>query len=95
VSGTLIALPGIMAIATQLKQYASRRVTRRLSRSMPWIGGLLALATVGAAMRRKGMVRGAVDTALDFMPFVGSAKNLAEVARGRDFIRDKTRVNIR
>jgi hypothetical protein len=78
-----------MGIGYQLRQYASRRVTRRMSRSMPWIGGLLALATVGAAMRRKGAVRGALDTALDFIPFVGGAKNLAEAARGRDFIRDK------
>jgi hypothetical protein len=26
---------------------------------------------------------------LDFIPFVGGAKNLAEAARGRDFIRDR------
>ena len=82
-----------MAIARQLNQYASRRIARRMSRSMPWIGGLLALATVGAAMRRKGAFRGALDTALDFIPFVGGAKNLAEAARGRDFIRDKRTTN--
>lgn len=81
-----------MAITTQLRQYASRRMTRRLSRSMPWIGGAIALATLGGAMRRKGAFRGALDTALDFIPFVGGAKNLAEAARGRDFIRDRQRV---
>jgi hypothetical protein len=56
---------------------------------MPWLGGLIALATVGSAMRRKGWFGGAVDTALDFIPFVGGAKNLAESVRGRDFIRDR------
>ena len=75
-----------MAISTQLKQYAGRRITRRLMRSMPWIGGIIALATFGRAIRRKGVLGGTVDTALDFIPFVGGAKNLAEAARGRDFI---------
>jgi putative toxin of predicted polymorphic toxin system len=81
-----------MAISTQVKQYASRRLTRRLYRSMPWIGGVVALATIGAAIRRKGFFGGTLDTALDFIPFVGGAKNFAEAARGRDFIRDKPSV---
>jgi hypothetical protein len=78
-----------MAVSNQVKQYATRRLTRRLYRSMPWIGGLVALVTIGAAIRQKGVFGGTLDTALDFIPFVGGAKNLAEAARGRDFIRDK------
>ena len=81
-----------MAISRHVKQYASRRLTRRLYRSMPWIGGVLALVTIGSAIRRKGWLGGPIDTALDFIPFVGGAKNFAEAARGRDFIRDKPRV---
>jgi hypothetical protein len=57
-----------MGITTQLKQYASRRITRRLYRSMPWIGGWVALATLGATIRRKGFFAGTADTALDFIP---------------------------
>lgn len=78
-----------MGIARQVSQYGSRRLTRRLYRSMPWLGGAIALFALGSAVRRKGLFGGTVDTALDFVPFVGGAKNLAEVARGRDFIRDK------
>ena len=78
-----------MAMTRQLRQYAGRKLTRRLIRSMPWIGSLLALATLGSAVRRKGFVGGTLDTALDFIPFVGGAKNLAEVGRGRDFFPDK------
>jgi hypothetical protein len=78
-----------MAFSKQLTQYARTRATKRLSRSLPWVGGLLALATLGTAIRRKGLFGGALDTALDFIPFVGGAKNLAEAGRGRDFIRDK------
>jgi hypothetical protein len=79
----------IMAITAQLKQYAGRRLTRRLIRTMPWVGSVVALATLGGAMRRKGILGGALHTALDFIPFVGGAKNLAEIGRGRDFIPDK------
>jgi hypothetical protein len=78
-----------MTVKTQLKQYASRKLTRRLMRSVPWVGGLIAVLTLGSAIRRKGFLGGSVDTALDFIPFVGGVKNMAEVVRGRDFIRDK------
>jgi hypothetical protein len=78
-----------MSIQTKLGQYAQRRMTRRLIRSAPWIGGIIALATIGRAMRRKGFLGGAVDTVLDFIPFVGAAKNMAEAGRGRDFIPDR------
>ena len=78
-----------MAMTTQLRQYATRRLTRRLTRALPWVGGLFALATLGSAVRRKGVFGGTADVALDFIPLVGGAKNLAEAMRGRDFIRDR------
>lgn len=53
---------------------------------MPWLGGLLALAAIGSAIRRKGLFRGSLDTALNFTPVVGTLKNVAEAVRGRDFI---------
>ena len=78
-----------MGIGTRVRQYAGARVARRLTRSIPWVGGVIALATLGAAIRRKGWLGGSADTALDMIPFVGGVKNFAEVVRGRDFIRDK------
>jgi len=78
-----------MTLTKQVAQYARGRVIRRLARSMPWIGGLVAVAAVGAAVRRKGLFRGALDTALDATPGVGAVKNAFEAIRGRDFIRDK------
>jgi hypothetical protein len=59
-------------------------------RSMPWIGGVIAVATLRSAIRDKGLVAGTVDATLDFIPFVGALKNLAEAARGRDFIPSQT-----
>jgi hypothetical protein len=78
-------------VTKHLKQYAGRKLTRRLYRSVPWIGGFVALVTIGAAIRKKGFLGGTVDTALDMIPLVGGAKNLVEAGRGRDFIRDKPR----
>ena len=79
-----------MGVGRQLQQYATRRVTRKLTRAIPWLGAVIALVTLGATIRRKGLFGGTFDTALDFTPVVGTLKNLAEVGRGRDFIRDKT-----
>jgi hypothetical protein len=84
-----LAFPSDMSITGQIVQYGQRRIARKMLRAVPWLGGLVALATLGAAMRRKGAVRGTVDTALDFIPFVSGVKNAAEVVRGRDFIRDR------
>lgn len=78
-----------MGIGRQIGQFASRRATRKLTRAIPWLGAVIALLTLGATIRRKGLVGGALDTALDFTPVVGTMKNMAEVGRGRDFIRDK------
>lgn len=78
-----------MGIGRQIGQFASRRATRRLIRAIPWLGAAIAVMTLGSAIRRKGWVGGALDTALDFTPVVGTMKNMAEVGRGRDFIRDK------
>ena len=78
-----------MSITRQAMQYGQRRLARKLVRAVPWLGGIVALATLGAAVRRKGVWGGTLDTALDFIPFVGGVKNVAEIARGRDLIRDR------
>lgn len=72
-----------------MARYAGNKLTRRLTRSIPWIGGIVALATLSSAVRRKGWVRGGLHTALDVIPYVGGAKTLAEMARGRDFFPDR------
>jgi hypothetical protein len=67
------------------------RIARRLSHSVPFLGTVIALVTIGAAIRRKGWLGGTANTALDAIPFVGAAKNVVEVARGRDFFPDRQR----
>ena len=75
----------------QALKYGQRRLLKRASRSIPWIGTAIALLTIGSAIRRKGLLRGSLDSAINAVPFIGGVKNAAEVARGRDFLRDKAR----
>jgi hypothetical protein len=78
-----------MAITRQVAQYARGRIVRRLVRSVPWVGAVVAIAAIGTAIQRKGLFGGALDTALDATPGVGFVKNAFEAIRGRDFIKDK------
>jgi hypothetical protein len=78
-----------MSISRQVVQYGQRRLARRILRVAPWIGGILALATLGKSIRRKGAIGGTIDTTLDFLPIVGGVKNAVEIVRGRDLIRDR------
>ena len=78
-----------MTVKSYVKQYAGRKLTKRLIRSVPWVGGVVAIATIGQAIRQKGVWKGSLHSALDAIPYVGGAKNLAEAVRGRDFLPDK------
>jgi len=78
-----------MTIAHRITSWGGARLSRRVSRSLPWIGAGIAVVTVASTMRRKGVISGALDTGLNATPFVGAAKNLIEVFRGRDFFPDR------
>jgi hypothetical protein len=80
-----------MGITTPAVRYGQRRMTKKLMRAVPLLGAAVAIATIAVAARRKGVVRGTVDTALDFTPVVGFVKNALEVLRGRDFFPDRAR----
>jgi hypothetical protein len=78
-----------MSRTHRFTRWAGTRASRRLLRSIPYLGALVALAYLGDAMRRKGPVPGALDSALDAIPYVGATKILAETVRGRDFIPER------
>lgn len=81
-----------MEIASQLARWEGGRISARLAKTLPWIGAAIAVLTVAETMRRKGVVRGGIDTALNALPFVGPMKNMAETVCGRDLIRDRPRL---
>jgi hypothetical protein len=76
-------------MTNRLARWGGARLARRLGRSAPWIGAAVAMLTIASTMRRKGVIGGAFDTGLNAVPLVGSAKNLVELARGRDFFPDR------
>lgn len=80
----------MMAPARQLVGRQVRgRLLRRMTRAVPWVGTLVALAAIVSTVRRKGFAPGLLDTALNAIPVVGGVKAVAETVRGRDFIRDR------
>ena len=86
--GTRLAgLPG-MGIMRNVLRWGGARAAGRLSRSVPFVGGLIAVGMLASAVRRKGVARGALDTALNATPYLGGLKLGLETARGRDLIRD-------
>jgi hypothetical protein len=87
--GTVLAHEWVMTMTRSMTRWGGARLARRLGRSIPFLGAAIALVTVGAAIRRKGLLRGVADTALTAVPFVGTAKTAVEVVRGRDIIPDR------
>jgi hypothetical protein len=73
----------------RLARYGGVKLSQRLRRSVPILGTLVAIATVGATIRRKGVVSGTLDTGLNAVPLVGALKNALEMLRGKDFFPDR------
>jgi hypothetical protein len=85
------AIVQAMAINNRLARWGTARLSRRVARSIPLLGAAIAAVTVVATIRRKGVISGALDTGLNAMPGIGAAKNVIEIARGRDFFPDRPR----
>ena len=64
------------------------QVAKRLAKMVPFGGTLLAVGLIGDDIRRKGVVRGSVNSGLDMIPVFGLAKNAVELFTG-DLIADK------
>jgi hypothetical protein len=44
---------------------------------------------MASTVKRKGVIGGVLDTGLNAIPLVGAAKNVVELARGKDFFPDR------
>jgi hypothetical protein len=78
-----------MSMRQKLVRYGGVKLSQRLRRSVPILGAAIAVATIAATVRRKGLVSGTLDTGLNAMPLVGALKNGIEILRGRDFFPDR------
>lgn len=63
-------------------------VAKRVAKSIPYVGTAFAIGLVGLDIKRKGVVNGVINSGLDAIPFVGTAKNVVEFFTG-DFLPDK------
>jgi hypothetical protein len=64
-----------VAIRERAGRWAALKIARRVGKSIPFVGGLLAVGLLAHSVRKKGVVGGVVDTTLDAIPFVGLVKN--------------------
>lgn len=84
----MTAAANVAALIAPALALGGAHVGRRMARSVPYLGAVVVLLTIGAVVRRKGLLGGLLDAGLDAVPFLGAAKNVAEVVRGRDLVPD-------
>lgn len=65
-----------------LRRWLGITAARRLGRSVPLVGAAVSVAVLAQTMRRKGWLRGLLDTGLNALPLVGAVKSGLEAWRG-------------
>lgn len=63
-------------------------ILKRIVKPIPIVGTVVVLATAYAVLRRKGLLKGGLDVALDATPVVGTVKGAVELVTG-DLIPDR------
>jgi hypothetical protein len=64
------------------------QVIKRVGKSVPVVGGLLTIGLIGYDIKKKGLIKGVINSGLDAIPVVGMGKNIIEFFTG-DFLSDK------
>lgn len=64
------------------------KLARRVAKQIPFVGTALALGLVGYDIKKKGVVKGVVNSGLDAIPVIGTGKNVIELFTG-DLLPDK------
>lgn len=63
-------------------------IAKRVAKSVPYVGTAMAIGLVGYDIKRKGVVKGVLNSGIDAIPFVGAGKNVIELFTG-DWFSDK------
>jgi hypothetical protein len=77
-------------IAKKAAEIGGWQIAKRVAKSLPVVGTLLTIGLVGNDIRKKGVIKGVANSAIDAIPLVGTAKGVVELFTG-DFISDKVR----
>jgi hypothetical protein len=75
-------------IIQRIIRAGAARLVVKAAKSAPVIGSAVAIGLIGYEVKRKGLVKGIINTALDATPIVGATKNAIEVFTG-DWLPDK------
>lgn len=75
-------------IGKKLVRAGGWQIAKRLAKTIPFGGTVVAVVLVGSDIKQKGVAKGLLNSGIDAIPFVGLAKNAVELVRG-DFIPDK------
>lgn len=78
----------ITAMAKTVTGRVGWEIAKKLVKAIPYVGALVSVAFIGHAIKKKGLLPGAVHVGLDVTPVVGTAKNVVEIFTG-DWIPDK------
>jgi hypothetical protein len=76
-------------IAKKVAKVGGWQIAKRLAKRIPVIGTVLTIGLVGQDIRKKGLIKGVVNSGLDAVPFVGTAKGVVELFTG-DLLADKS-----
>lgn len=76
-------------ILRRIIQAGAARMAIKAAKSMPVVGTAVAIGLVGYEVKKKGLIKGVVNTALDATPVLGVTKNAIELITG-DWLPDKT-----
>lgn len=76
------------SITRKLVHAGGWQLIKRGAKMLPFGGTIVAVGLVGDDIRRKGVVKGVVNSGLDAIPVIGLAKNAVELVTG-DFLPDK------
>ena len=81
-----------MSKKSNLKNRAFRAgawsITKRLIKPLPVVGTVFVVGLAGYTIKRKGLLKGAIDVGLSATPIIGTAKGVVEIFTG-DLIPDK------
>ena len=80
-----------MKLWRSLLRNGGARLAKKAGKAMPIVGTAVVVGMVGYEIKKKGLMRGIVNTALDATPLLGTAKNVIEVFTG-DWLPDKGEV---
>jgi hypothetical protein len=77
-----------MGVLRHIIRAGGYRIAMKAAKTVPLVGTAVAVGLIGYEIRKKGIARGLVNTALDATPVVGLIKNTIEIFTG-DWLADK------